>query len=359
MFCRNIGRTLLCDHDEIRTSISEMLELSVQIKSSPQPIEPTTEALVRQCRTAPPSVDIMGIRKAPEAARVQDLAQKFPIWRQERLPGTKVLQSTYDKVGNMLCKWLLLLLNDTPAVTFFDVVLPLMPELFRFCELNDNEELVKRATILLTRMCAIAPPQGLLEPILDRIFDAIKYSSSWRVRLKALPLLHTWHFRQFPIIPDEKLTQMLEVCCDCLDDEIIEVREMAATTLSGILRCSPRRSILQLKTRFVNTVEAIQLPPRQNKEYPATLRKLHGGILGICALIDSFPYTVEKWTPELLTDVLNRHTYDPVPVSTAVRACAANFKKTHQDTWHEDQLKFNDEQLSALSTLLTGSSYYA
>jgi hypothetical protein len=48
------------------------------------------------------------------------------------------------------------------------------------------------------------------------------------------------------------------------------------------------------------------------------LRKLHGGILGICALIDSFPYTVEKWTPELLTDVLNRHTYDPV---TIYRGC--------------------------------------
>ena len=24
-------------------------------------------------------------------------------------------------------------------------------------------------------------------------------------------------------------------------------------------------------------------------------------------------------------------------MSTTVRACAANFKKTHQDTWHEDQ----------------------
>jgi hypothetical protein len=43
---------------------------------------------------------------------------------------------------------------------------------------------------------------------------------------------------------------MLEVCCTCLDDEVVEVREAAATTLSGILRCSPRRAILMLKVNF-------------------------------------------------------------------------------------------------------------
>ena len=79
--------------------------------------------------------------------------------------------------------------------------------------------------------------------------------------------------------------------------------------------------------------------------------------------------------PELLTNVLAEHTYDPVrlwnvnaqlslvsetrqvPISTTVRRCASNFKKTHQDTWHEDSKRFTEEQLSALSTLLTGSSY--
>jgi len=144
-----------------------------------------------------------------------------------------------------------------------------------------------------------------------------------------------------------------------LIDEVIEVRETASVTLSGILRCSPKRSILVLKDRFVKSVQSLRLPSRQSSEYASSLRKLHGAILGVTALIDSFPYTVEKWTPELLADVLMQHIYDPAPVSTAITRCAANFKKTHQDTWHEDQLRFNEEQLAALSTLLTGSSYYA
>ena len=58
-----------------------------------------------------------------------------------------------------------------------------------------------------------------------------------------------------------------QVVCRCLDDEVVEVREKAATcvvqhsiwiakadlddsTLSGILRLSPRRSILALKVRW-------------------------------------------------------------------------------------------------------------
>ena len=66
-----------------------------------------------------------------------------------------------------------------------------------------------------------------------------------------------------PLISEIRVVQILEVVCKCLDDEVISVREMAATyvivfwplialksptrTLSGILRCSPRQTILTLK----------------------------------------------------------------------------------------------------------------
>jgi hypothetical protein len=48
-----------------------------------------------------------------------------------------------------------------------------------------------------------------------------------------------------------------------------------------------------------------------------------------------------------------------IPISLTVQKCASNFKKTHQDTWHEDSKRFTEDQLAALSTLLTGSSYCA
>lgn len=128
--------------------------------------------------------------------------------------------------------------------------------------------------------------------------------------------------------------------------------------MAGILRSSPRDPILTLKNRFVRLSRS-RLPPRLTADYAASLRRLHGAILGICALIDAFPYTVESWTPELLTEILAEHVYDPLPIAATVRKCASNFKKSHIDTWHEDVMRFNDEQMSTLSTMLSGTSYYA
>jgi proteasome activator subunit 4 len=54
------------------------------------------------------------------------------------------------------------------------------------------------------------------------------------------------------------------------------------------------------------------IPGRQDPNYNKALRQRHAAILGICALVDSYPYTIEKWMPELLTNVLAEHTYDPV-----------------------------------------------
>src|SRR5258706_15456326 len=66
-----------------------------------------------------------------------------------------------------------------------------------------------------------------------------------------------------PLISEIRVVQILEVVCKCLDDEVISVRDMAATyviffwplialqsstrTLSGIFRCSPPQTILALK----------------------------------------------------------------------------------------------------------------
>jgi len=213
--------------------------------------------------------------------------------------------------------------------------------------------------MLLVRMCGVTPPRPLIGPILKVIFDTILNSPSWKVRVQALPLVQVFYFRQVPLLSDAKITEILEVLCKCLDDEVVEVREMAATTLSGVLRLSPRRSQLTLKDRFVKLLRRSPLPNRQSPIYNAAIRQRHAAILGICSLIDSYPYTVERWMPELLSNVLAEHAYDPIPISLTVQKCASNFKKTHQDTWHEDSKRFTEDQLAALSTLLTGSSYYA
>ncbi|KAI0322290.1 hypothetical protein OF83DRAFT_1094501 [Amylostereum chailletii] len=68
----------------------------------------------------------MGIHGSYFLPRVQELVQRFPEWRAERLPGSRAFQSTYDRVGVTVCRWLFLMVHDTHAVSVFDYILPLM-----------------------------------------------------------------------------------------------------------------------------------------------------------------------------------------------------------------------------------------
>lgn len=67
-----------------------------------------------------------------------------------------------------------------------------------------------------------------------------------------------------------------------------------------------------MQDRFVRLLKNSSVPARQDPDYNKAIRQRHSAILGICALIDSYPYTVEKWMPDLLTNSLAEHTYDPV-----------------------------------------------
>jgi proteasome activator subunit 4 len=80
------------------------------------------------------------------------------------------------------------------------------------------------------------------------------------------------------------------------------------------------------QNRFIALARKSRLPPRKDPRYAETMRALHSAILGLCALIESYPYTVEPWMPPL-TDVLAAHATDPPPISTTIRQCASEFKK--------------------------------
>lgn len=118
-------------------------------------------------------------------------------------------------------------------------------------------------------------------------------------------------------ISSNGVLKVMDVLLDCLSDENVEVREMSSKTLSGVVRCSQRQNIIPLKVcddslrkfpliklhliqnRFISLARSIKLPSRTHHDYGESLRKLHSAILGLCALIESFPYSVEPWMPSL------------------------------------------------------------
>jgi proteasome activator subunit 4 len=113
------------------------------------------------------------------------------------------------------------------------------------------------------------------------------------------------------------INHILDVFIDSLKDENLEVRNTAAKVFTGVLRCSQRSQIPNLRVswgyrdecigserdrqeRFLAQERAVRLPKKSDANYTEAMLVLHSAILGLCALVDCFPYVVEEWVPPLI-----------------------------------------------------------
>lgn len=341
------------NYAEIRGLITQVLTTLLNMQW--RPLYASTELFLHACQE---SDDPLFIHQARFQNQITNILAQLPQWREQRLPPPWVSKSEYDKVALSLLQWIWVSSYSPQATLVLPYAVALMPEFLRMTEFNDNVELQTYSTAVLYVLSAFTPPVEYIGAILTNFVVAIKSSKSWRIRLQALPPLVVFFYRNLLSISPEGVAGVMDMLVDCLGDENVEVREMASKSLSGIVRCSQRQSIIPLKNRFITMTRRVKLPPRRDPSYADSLRSMHSAILGLCALIESFPYSVEPWLPSL-TEVLAPHATDPPPISTTIRKCASEFKKTHQDTWHKDQQAFDEDQLQSLSTMLVGTSYYA
>jgi proteasome activator subunit 4 len=89
------------------------------------------------------------------------------------------------------------------------------------------------------------------------------------------------------------------------------------------------------------------------------LSECHAGVLALTALVQSQPYTVPLHVPGIIMHLSHYATTKVHHIcATSVRTCMADFKRTHQDCWHEHKRAFTDDQLAVLTDLLVSPSYY-
>ncbi|TIC14990.1 hypothetical protein E3Q14_00482 [Wallemia mellicola] len=306
---------------------------------------------------------------------IQKVKQHLAKEHSNRLPPPMSALSTYDKVGLTTLRFLWDALHDSTRCSFYPFSIGLLGDFFNMRELSDSPDLQATAQSVLSLFAVIPPPREYSEPVIRTLLDVVSSSTKYRVRLHALPItVHVAHlitavfyFFQLPHISPATILGVMEELYKLLRDQNIEVREAAAETLSGLVRCSQRSFTLDLKKRFTETVSANSVLPRRrlengdvNPNYAPAVLKLHSGILGICALINAFPYDVPSWMPELLAGVLAEHVSNSdTVISSTIRKTAQDWRRTHQDSWSENIHKFNEEQLSELSSLFLGECYFA
>ncbi|KAL3050189.1 hypothetical protein OYC64_012265 [Pagothenia borchgrevinki] len=272
------------------------------------------------------------------------------------------------KLLKTVLKWLI-----ASAGRSFSTAVPeqlrLLPLLFKIApvENDDSYDELKRDA----KTCLSLMSQGLLYPeqipMVLRGLREIAGSSSWHARYTVLTYLQIMVFYNlFTFMNDQhSVNEVRALVVRLLEDEQLEVREMAATTLSGFLQCNFLSMDAPMQAHFEALCKT-RLPKKRKRELGSTvdtipsadLMRRHAGVLGLSACILSSPYDVPTWMPQLLMD-LSAHLNDTQPIEMTVKKTLSNFRRTHHDNWQQHKQQFTDDQLLVLTDLLVSPCYYA
>ncbi|RDD38509.1 Proteasome activator complex subunit 4 [Trichoplax sp. H2] len=230
----------------------------------------------------------------------------------------------------------------------------------------ENQEDDKDLQILCKLAFGYLAQAQLSDAAVDSVMLALTQvvqSNSWHHRYSMLLFIQVMTFRNlFLLFEHTTATSTIEdILLKLIFDEQIEVREMASTTYSGLLRCGFLEVTSVKLSKFRDVVTETKIKRRHNipsTEFKKVISRRHSAILGLAACIQAFPYDVPPWLPEILIFIGDRLN-DPPPIKTTVKSVVSEFKRTHLDNWEEHKQYFTVDQLSALSDFLISPSYYA
>jgi proteasome activator subunit 4 len=278
---------------------------------------------------------------------ITEVFDRLEVWRQER-PAGQQTPSSYTSGGKTVLLWLDSTLSSyecTSLVKFFPDVF--MEQLLHMMDIKEDPELQSLAYHVFRHLPNIPHRQGEDAEFIAALIRIGRNATSWHQRLRILINIQVIYFRRLFLMSEEQQQSMFDCVSAMLSDTQLEVRMGAATTLSGMIRCSPiafrDRQVSTLKEKFTKQLNKNPLPKKRNPGTPTTEQgKLvltrHAAVLGLGALIQAFPYQSPPpaWLPDVLATLARKAAADPGMVGKSVKTVLADFKKTRQDTWHVD-----------------------
>ncbi|KAG9256789.1 uncharacterized protein F5Z01DRAFT_618147 [Emericellopsis atlantica] len=296
--------------------------------------------------------------------------QQLEQWRHERAPGQQT-PSSYTSASKTVLMWLDCTLQSQECIQlaeFFPE--PFMEQLLHMMDVKEDPELMRTAYHVYRHLPNIPLRDGEDVKFIDAMVRIGRTASSWHQRLRVLVNMQVIYFRRIFLTHRDQRDKLFTAVSDMLSDSQIEVRTSAASTLAGMIRCSPRvirdAKITELKDRFEEELRRNPMPKRRapGTETPVNhnqqVTRRHAAVLGLGALIEAFPYATPppEWMPEVLALLARRAAGDPGTVGKATKTILSEFKKTRQDSWTVDQKYFTSEQLEDLEGVLW-KSYFA
>ncbi|XP_016837530.1 proteasome activator complex subunit 4 [Nasonia vitripennis] len=289
---------------------------------------------------------------------------------------TNAIDSTRErnsKLLKMICKWILetVMLSNLDNLSSFYKIYPIMCQL----ESNEKDEELSKACSRTLAVLAQTLTQPHHVPAALEAVTAISKSTSWSARASCLEFLQVLVFHNMSILLSNEawISAIQDIVLHLLEDERLEVREMAAKVLGGLLHCTilPNEEALldefkkKARTKLGNKRKRMSEKEEEKSDVTNKIinaaRLRHAGVLGMCAFIQAHPYNVPEIIPPIF-DCLSPHLNDPEPIPSTIRKTLNDFKRTHCDGWTGLQglaERFTEEQFALLQDLTVPPSYYA
>lgn len=310
--------------------------------------------------------------------RIRNAFDKLEALRVERNNSVERSSiSGYIMAATTISEWLADTVSWSSGIGLVKI-LPtvIIPSLLHFFAISEEVELGKTAINLFRKFGNLPCPQVYLQSHIEAIVKVASSSAStWHQRLAMLAYIQTFFFRQLFLMTSEQRLLFVISASNMLNDSQLEVRENAAETLSGMIRCSPvqeqAKLIKTLYNKFNLVLATNKFPkPLRHKggalvtpsgsgtstpsaELNAISIKRHAAVLGLGALVSAFPYKSPppKWVPQILATLASVSS-DPGMIGKSVKSLLGDFKNTRHDTWHIDSKAFTTEQLEDLEGVL-------
>ncbi|XP_068688324.1 proteasome activator complex subunit 4-like isoform X1 [Montipora foliosa] len=251
-------------------------------------------------------------------------------------------------------------LNSCPK-EFFD----LLPVIILFDSQEDDPELLHYCHRTITFLSQAELPFSVI-PLALQTVKQLANNVLWHPRRSILEYLQVMIFANLFLITSnpQHVEDAKELVLTLLEDEQLEVREMAAVTFSGLVHYGFLQHDDQLQKQFTKMANTKLKKKKKGVigangfNNDAALIHRHAGVLGLASCVQAFPYDVPTWMPQILLD-LGDHLHDPHPIQATVKKVMSDFRRTHHDNWQEHKQKFTEDQLLVLTDLLVSPCYYA
>ncbi|EAT86042.2 hypothetical protein SNOG_06211 [Parastagonospora nodorum SN15] len=316
------------------------------------------------------SIGVRPYEPTPEFEQtITDVFARLEAWRHQR-PAGQQTPSSYTSGGKTVLLWLDSTLSSyecTSLAKFFPNVF--MEQLLHMMDIKEDPELQSLAYHVFRHLPNIPLREGEDADFIAALVRIGRNATSWHQRLRTLINIQVLYFRRLFLMGEEQQQKMFDCVSAMLSDSQLEVRMGAATTLSGMIRCSPvalrDKQVSTLKERFTtqltkNPLSKKRIPGTPTLEQSKLVLTRHAAVLGLGSLVQAFPYQSPPpaWLPDVLATLARKAAADPGVVGKSVKTVLADFKKTRQDTWHVDVKAFKQEQLEDLEGVLW-KSYFA